>query len=258
MRKIPTGIDALDIETGGGIPEGSFILLLGESGTRKSDFCYTMASNCAAIRSDPLLLPDRENVYLPEHIWFAHFFMDKDDILRDVEGRFSESFYERFSNGVSFKRFIPASDRPSKPSELPRDSLDKNLMTPLGRFLEREGPFSLVFLYSLNDMVTFFQDGMEHDFIAYLQSIKSTSRRWRGVIVGILSKGILEPRMESRIISIVDGALMFEKRGMDQSGKARSVVYGIKYRGIESPLEEPFETKLTPNGLELLKVKTLI
>ena len=49
LRKVPTGIADLDSIVGGGFPEGSLVLLLGDIGAGTQEYVYTAASKIAIV-----------------------------------------------------------------------------------------------------------------------------------------------------------------------------------------------------------------
>lgn len=265
MKRMPTGINTLDKDMGGGIRRASFNLLYGKTGTRKKEFTHTIAHNAILMKQEPDLIPDRENLFLPEKIWYAVLGEGKEDILRNIKGTFSEKFYERFANNVSFKIFqvsesltdlteVMASGESKSGKNKERR---KKIISQLMEFLNKNISSNLVFLYSLTDIVRIFEEGIKTDITSFIQFIQKICRKGRGVTFAPLTKGIVSQDLEESIISRADCIFEFETSGKELK-KRQNIMHVKKCEGVPSDLNEPFRIKRSPSGIELERVRTLL
>ncbi len=262
MPKIPTGIEGLDLALGGGVPSGSLILLLGESGAGKSEFVYTVTANCNSMKEDPSLLPEGFDLVLPDNIWYATFARSQEGVLQDVRGKFSEDFSERFTRGTLFREFLTIPARLSSFSEWVSDlvsdgghvKLRRDIFSTLARFLEREGPNSLVIFLTLTDIAMLFKRGEEMEFVSFLQSLREICRGWNATVFAILATGIFGKDVEALLISNADGVFLFETQGGEV---ARRNMFSCKKMRGTNITPEPFELTIGPDGVELTRVRTL-
>ncbi len=262
MPKIPTGIESLDLALGGGIPAGSLILLVGESGAGKSEFTYTVTANINSMREDPSLLPSGFDVVLPEHVWYATFGRSEEGVLSDVRGKFSEDFYERFTKGTLFREFFTVPSRltsfhewiASVISNGGHIKLRREVFSSLARFLEREGPGMMVVFHTLTDLSLLFRKGEEMEFVSFLQSLREICREWNVTVLAILASGILSADVEALLVSNADGVFSFEIQGEELT---RRTLFSCKRMRGATISPEPFELTVTPDGVELTRLRTL-
>lgn len=267
MERMPCGIDTLDNEMGGGVPRGSLNLLYGKTGTRRNEFTYTLANNISAMIQNPELIPDRENTFLPKKIFYTIFFEEKENILRDIKGTFSDEFFERFTNNVSFKSFSVSpldAEMPEwalgseKEGKEKKEEVRKRVLTRVVKFLEKNAESSLVFLHTLTGVARVIQDGRQMDITtSFIQFLQQLVRKKKGVIFAPLTEGIIPKDQEEAIISNADGIFEFEKSGKELR-KRQDIMYVRKCRGVSSSLDEPFKMELTPSGIELERIRTLL
>ncbi len=262
MPRIPTGIESLDLALGGGIPSGSLVLLVGESGGGKSEFTYTVTANINSMREDPSLLPPGFDLVLPEHVWYATFSRSEEGVLSDVRGKFNEDFYERFTRGTLFREFLTVPSRltsfhewvASVISDGGHVKLRREVFTALARFLEREGPGMMVVFHTLTDLSMLFRKGEEMEFVSFLQSLREICREWNVTVFAILASGIFSPDVEALLISNADGVFSFEVQGGEL---ARRTMFSCKRMRGTTISPEPFELTVTPDGVELTRLRTL-
>ncbi len=262
---MPTGMNVLDKEMGGGVPRGSFNLLYGKTGTRKSEFAHTIAYNCITIEQDPSMAQNLDGLVLPRKIWYTVFEGNREDILRNVKGTFSEEFYDKFSNNVSFKIFKmaePVSDLPgwmTPSSGETGESLErrKKVISKLIEFLQENLDSNLVFLHYFTDMVRIFEGDIETDITAFLQFIQRLCRKQNGVIFAPLTRDIASRDLEESVISSSDGVFEFETSGKELR-KRQNIMHVRKCQGVPSDLNEPFRVDRTSSGIELERVRTLM
>ncbi len=253
--KLPTGFALFDKMFSGGLPLGSFIILDGPPGTKKSEFLYTMTVRQAELKRRLAELP--ENVILPDTIWYVALAKSKESVLRDIKGKFSENFYKEFSKRALFRVFWepPTSlgDLGSWISKANGDSVKKmreEIISSLSKFLEREAPNSMIVLFTLNDLALFFKKEETLELLAFLESLREACRLWDFTILAVLTSGALDPSLETMIMSKADGLLSFQKSG---DGGRRNLLVCEEVRGV-IPEKEIFEIELKKEGVEL-KIK---
>jgi KaiC/GvpD/RAD55 family RecA-like ATPase len=262
MPRIPTGIESLDLALSGGIPSGSLVLLVGESGAGKSEFCYTVTANVNSMREDPSLLPAGFDLVLPERIWYATFSRSEEGVLSDVRGKFSEDFYERFTRGTFFREFLTVPSRLTSFQEWVAGvisdgghiKLRREVFSALARFLEREGPGTMVVFHTLTDFSMLFRKGEEMEFVSFLQSLREICREWNVTVFAILASGIFSGDVEALLISNADGVFSFEVQGGEL---AKRTMFSCKRMRGTTVSPEPFELTVTPDGVELTRLRTL-
>lgn len=266
MKRMPTGINVLDKEMEGGVPEGSFNLLYGETGTRKDEFAHTIAYNCIAIKQDRSLVSDTESLFLPRKLWYTVFEGGREDILRNVKGTFSEKFYKKFSNNVSFKIFQmaePLSDLPdwmvASGGEKGEEGVErrKKVISKLIKFLQENLGSNLVFLHYFTEMVRTFEADLEMDVTSLIQFIQRLCRKKDGVVFAPLTKSITSQDLEESVISSSDAVFEFETSGKELR-KRQNIMHVRKCQGVPSDLQEPFRVDRTSSGIELERVRTLL
>ena len=105
LGKIPTGIASLDPLIMGGIPSGSFVMLVGEVGTGNVEFACTSAIKLANLKNDPVRYASvkeqierdgKEYLVIPEKICYISFSRSKDDILNEITRSFPPQFARTF------------------------------------------------------------------------------------------------------------------------------------------------------------------
>lgn len=265
MKRMPTGINTLDKDMGGGIPLESFNLLYGKTGTRKKEFTHTIAHNSILLKQEPDLIPNGENLFLPERIWYAVLGEEKEDILRNIKGTFSEKFYERFANNVSFKIFrlseslsdLTGAINPGGSKGRKNKRRRKKVISQLMEFLNKNISSNIVFLYSLTDLVRIFEEGIKTDITSFIQFVQKTCRKENGLVFSPLTKGIVSQDREESIISRADCIFEFETSGKELK-KRQNIMHVKKCEGVPSDLNEPFRIERSTSGIELERVRTLL
>jgi KaiC/GvpD/RAD55 family RecA-like ATPase len=263
LYKIPSGIDSLDLLTNGGFPSGSFILLLGSVGSGHVEFAFT-----SAVMISNLQEAKGEGIKIPEKICYASFTRSKSDILNEISRTFPERLVDSFQKNLIFKDFSSFYYRRSitpfpwiaeeEPSFLSlKDAGSRSLLEELIRFLNSQASNSLVILDSLTNLIRFAK-GSE-DLISFLEGMQRASKKWDGLIYGILTSNIFGEEKEEEIADCADGVLVFdwESRGPER----RQIMYFKKFRGLLPELSKEnilkFETAITPNGFDLINVRRM-
>ncbi len=224
MKKIPTGISALDSIIKGGIPAGSVVLLLSEIGAGGQEFVYTSAAKLLMVKSDPdmlhLVLGDecKESI-LPDEIHHVSFSRAKEDVLHEIKNSFNQNYYDAIENSLNisdfsypyFKRTMVPSGWTGNhnPSSIFSDNSNTDILEELVEFLEENSSDNMIVLDSLTDLLSNKTIDNE-ELITIIKGIRRASKRWGGLIYLLLSKEVVDRSMEYLIIDSVDGVFNFE------------------------------------------------
>ena len=243
IRRIPTGIADLDAIVEGGFPQGSVVLLMGEEGAGMREYVYTSAAKLTIVREEPrvrsfYLGPACEDSILPEKVCYATFARSREVVLREFAASLNADYYRAFRRATVFKDFsapyfrrtvVPASwtEPPTTPLGAPQEDLLEGLVA----FLDENGPHAMVVLDSLSDFV----DGETvdaKDLVSTVKGLQRAAKRWDGVVYLLLTRDILEPRVERMIVDSVDGCLVFEWSRYLRSSKRQRYMYVEKFTSV--------------------------
>ena len=273
LGKIPSGISSLDTLIRGGIPSGSFVLLLSDVGAGGIEFAISSAVMLARVKSEPELYSaveeqmgkalDKEEYFkVPDGICYISFTHSKRDTIQEITRSFPDSFVAVIRDNLIFKDFsslyyrdsIAPSSWISEKEEL-RLSLLKSeggkrgLLEELITFLDAQAPNKLVIIDSLTNLVRACSDTIRwHDLVSFLEGLQRVSKRWDGLIYGLLTANIFERSKEEEIADCADGVIVFEwsQEGVSQR---QQTMYVKKFRGLMSHIEKEniirFDTKVT-------------
>jgi KaiC/GvpD/RAD55 family RecA-like ATPase len=252
VRKIPTGVADFDAIINGGLPDGSLVLLLGEVGAGQHEFVYTSASKIAVVKEHPHM-----GVYylghfcdfstLPDNICYVTFSRSKEDILREIATSFNDDFYGPLSRKMKFKDFsasyfqksiVPSAwtEPHDGKKELFSGSPKEDVLESLVNFLDENAHNSLVIIDSLTDLViSNLVDPKE--LVQVLKGIQRAAKRWKGIIYLLLTRDIVDKRVEQMLIDSVDGVLVFEWSKYLRSTKRQRYIYVEKFMSLLPHLE---------------------
>lgn len=285
---IPTGISSLDEAMGGGFPAGVLVELTGGMGAGHKELAITTSMMLSAMMSGKLRRPKGENIMIPKRILWITFTRPESDIIREIESSYDPDLYRPFHKQVKFKDlsedyFLTSSvpiewiskgaarkrrkealaalrdelaglrRRVGVPARKPRGILDS-----LANYLTGRAKDSLVVLDSLTDLARLYSDTEErwYEFVLFLRGLQRVSKRWNGIIYGILDANLLRERMEQEIAICADGVLSFE---WAQAGPAerRRTLYLRKFRGLlpsAGGAAMRFEVTISPSaGLQVVR-----
>lgn len=238
LKKYATGIESFDLNIGGGFPQGSIILLLGEVGAGSQEFIYTSISKTA-------MMKDLKAENFPEKIHYLSFSKSKKDILQEVEYSFAKEHYDSLKNFVSFQDF----------SEMFKQGEMKMLLNFFGENAKNNS----IIIDSLTDFLT--SNFKFEEIISFLKTVQREAKEWNGIVYFLLTKDILEKNKEELIADAVDGVIVFNWSGLG-STKRRRDVYIKKFRGLMPRMEQEkiakLEVKITPKtGFEVANVRMI-
>ncbi len=246
VKRIPTGVADFDNIIRGGMPIGSVVLLLGDLGAGQQEYVLTSAAKISLIKENPdsaefFLGHSVKGQMMPESIHYITFSRSKEDILQELELSFNEDFYESFERNVKFKDFsskyfrqtlVPKSWSGDTSSALfSSNSDEEGVLEGLVNYLDQNAPRSMVIIDSLTDLVLN-QKIDPKDLVAVLRGMQRVSKKWGGVVYLLLTKDIIDERMQRMITDSVDGALVFEWSRFVTSSKRQRYLYVEKFMSI--------------------------
>src|SRR5213594_3953002 len=244
LRKVPTGIADLDSIVGGGFPEGSLVLLLGDIGAGTQEYVYTAASKIAIVRKSPelrhyFLGPACDDSVLPDRICYVTFSRSREAILQELGASFNSEFFYAFRDLTTFRDFSAAYFR--------------NSVIP-STWTQQENPFEArsenVLEGLVSDLVE--TEAVEmRDLVTTVKGLQRASKEWGGITYLLLTRGILDKRFEQMVVDSVDGCLTFEWRTYARSSNRQRYMYLEKFTSVLPHLPRDkiarFPTMVTSN-----------
>ncbi len=283
LGKIPTGIESLDSLIMGGIPSGSFVMLVGEVGAGNVEFAYTSAVKLVNLKNDPILHAsvkeqiERDGVeYLvvPEKICYISFTRSKNDVLKEIARSFPPQFARVFRDNMFFKDFsslyysgsvAPASwlsNAEKIDLSVLKGGGSKKLLEELISFLDANAPHNLVIIDSITNLVRACSDTVEwFDLVSFLSMLQRVSKRWDCLIYGLMTANIFEPSKETEILDCGDGIMVFDWY-IKSTFQRQQTMYVKKFRGLMPHMAKDnlatFETNVTSlDGFNVTNVKRI-
>lgn len=267
-NKIPTGIRSFDSIMGGGIPSGSFLLLLGDVGSGHNEFAYTLAANLAYFKANDTFLHSNKTPFdeiktpapldgiILEKINYLSFVRSKEDVINEMAHALREDYHEHLSDKIEFhdlsEKYFKGSHVPNSwisdetltsLKRLKRAGAGKDMMESLVEYLGEHAQNSVVIIDSLTDLMRISSNDMQWiDLIAFLKGLQKVSKKWNCVIYALLTAGIFESEKQLEIMDFSDGVMVFKWEELGVSQRQRTL-YIDKFRGILSHLEEENITK---------------
>lgn len=286
LGKIPSGISSLDTIIRGGFPSGSFVLLLTDVGAGGVEFAISSAVMLSRIKSEPELyrtvkeqvertLNKEEYFKVPEGICYVSFTHSKRDTIQEIYRSFPDSFATVIRDNLVFKDFsylyyrdsiAPSSwiaeEEELRLSILKSEGGKRGLLEELISFLNVQAPNNLVIIDSLTNLVRACYDTIRwHDLVSFLEGLQRVSKRWDGLIYGLLTADIFERSKEEEIADCADGVLIFEwsQEGVSQR---QQTMYVKKFRGLMPHMEKDniikFDTTVTStDGFVVINVRRI-
>lgn len=290
---MPTGIMTFDSVMNGGIPSGSFLLLLGDVGSGHNEFAFTSAASLAhfkaygtflhydthvdeipALRVDEIETTDLEEIILPEKITYLSFVRSKEDVINEIAHTLGEDYYEHLET-IEFQDFsdkyfkespVPhswISDEPVDSLELlKRAGVEKDLMESLVEYLGEHAKNSVIIIDSLNDLMRISSNNMQWlDLISFLKGLQKVSKKWNCTIYALLTDGIFERGKQLEIMDFSDGVMVFKWEELGASGRQRTMCIE-KFRGVLARLEKEnitkFEACVNQEGYSLSNYRQIV
>lgn len=242
LRKVPTGIADLDSIVEGGFPGGSSVLLCGDIGAGMQEYVYTAASKIALVNERPAsrhyYLGDRcDESDLPARVCYITFSRSKATILQELATSFNAEYYRAFRDRTVFKDFSNLYFRHSVvPSSWTQeedwfDLPSANILEELVAFLDENAQDSMVVIDSLTDLAI--SDLVEmKDLVTAIKGLQRAAKRWDGLVYLMLTRDVLEKRVERLLMDSTDGCLVFEWRMAARSSARQRYMYLEKFTGV--------------------------
>ena len=273
LSRIPTGIDSLDYILQGGLPSGSFVLLLGDLGVGDFEFAIT---SCVSLLNPP----EKQNATtsLPVKVIYISITRSEGDIMKEIAFSFP-AFYELLQKNIEEKRFeikdfsdsffagsfIPAtwlssSEASSSIESLKWNEEKRNLMEALIGYLDKNAKDTLIIIDSLTALAQYCLKKIDwSDMILFLWGLQRASKNWDGLIYAILNKGIFQDSEQEGIMECMDGVFVFDWEKLGHTQRNR-IMYLKKFRGLLPGVEQEnivnFETQISPQkGFEVSNIK---
>ncbi len=272
IQRMPTGISSLDPILDGGVPPGSVILLLGETGAGNYEFVYSSIVNLLA--SPRIPAADTDATVPPAQIRYITFTRMMDDIRQEMTKSFPATDIDAVGKKI---RFDDLSETYFDNSIVPGDwyshgdiitRLQKRadhieILSQLAGAIDAAEQNSLVVIDSVTDIATqCFSTNLWKNFTSLLRGLQRMAKQRNLTIYLLLTRGILEGVQEHEIADIVDAVLLF--RWEETAGARRQrVMYFEKFRGVMAHLEErdlvKFAVRIsTSGGFEVSNIRVVI
>lgn len=274
FKKIPTGIDSIDLIMKDGLPSGSFILLLGDVGAGSTEFAFTSAIKLSMLisKSKTSSAKKPKDISIPDAICYISLTRSKADILKEIALSVAPSYYEVIEKNLIFEDFSNDYFKLS-PIFIPEEyatfeSLTgqgdrESLLTSLMSSLAENASNNLVIIDSLTDLMRVYTDRMKwQDLISFLKGLQRESKVWDGLIYAHLTANIFDQGKQEEIADCADGVFVFEWSETVTAQRQRTM-YVKKFRGLLPQLEADniakFETRITPTtGFEVSNIKMIM
>ncbi len=265
MQRIPTGVSDLDSIIKGGVPAGSTVLLFGELGAGNIDFAYTSAAKLILAkmypeRKESLLGYYARSAKIPENMIYITFSRSKDDILMEIKNAFSKEFFEAISSNMVFKDFsgeyfrgtvVPSRWSGSSVPSFLSGSGERNILEAFVNYVDSVGEDSMIIVDSLTDLLI--SDSINpKDVVMTLKGLQRVSKKWKGVIYFLLTREVVDKKIEHMIVDSVDGVFSFTWSKQERSSRRQRYLYVEKFTSLFPHLGESkiarFVTMVTADG----------
>ena len=255
-KKIATGVATLDVESGGGMPEGALVTLLGSPGSGHYEFAYTSAIMTAVSKATSGE-SDKADMVKPSEVCYISFGRTKEDIVSELYYGHSADLCSIFEEQVTFK------DMSEMFFSHPKIAIDEgkaggpDVLKETIKILEERPKNSLIILHSLSDLAKIFQGENVEKYTLYLMELRKAIRKSKSLAYGLLDKGALTEHMQNNVIDVSDGVLSYGWREAGSSERKR-VMYIDKFRGLMTHMAEGvpiFDVGVSPQtGFAISKV----
>ncbi|SHG75534.1 RAD55 family ATPase [Halobaculum gomorrense] len=277
MDRIPFGVAELDSVLGGGAPEGSVVLVAGESGAGAREFAYTSAAMNALARVDAetfdLYYGDvADSAAVPPAVHYLSFTTDADYIERELRYTMADEIVDAAVEGIEFADLSPEY---FQLSPIPREwymgatssihdlgsaGNRDGVLSALGEYLSANAAGNLVVVDAVTDLVGASGGEVEWADVAMLvRGLAKAVHSWGGLLLALVNIDTISDRQLGQLVDGSGGTLQFswESGG---SKRARTMVVR-EFRGVLSQLESEnivrFETEIHDGGLDISDVRKI-
>jgi KaiC/GvpD/RAD55 family RecA-like ATPase len=218
---VPTGVADFDAITGG-LPPGTVILFMGESGAGHLEFSLTSASQIVkaieGTAGEFYMGLYAGAVLLPTHVTFVSFTKSREEMVQEVRNTFPKYFPTFLSQHMTFSdlsaayfsdSLVPPEWSRSKPKLLDGDSGQPgDVLRALARELEEHGKNSLVVVDALSDLLVR-SSVQKEDVVTLVKGLRRRAKDWRGLVYLLLTRRVTDPEIEEALKDSVDAVLGF-------------------------------------------------
>jgi KaiC/GvpD/RAD55 family RecA-like ATPase len=272
IRRMPTGIPTLDPILNGGVPPGSVILLLGETGAGSYEFVY---SSIVSLLAGPGFHgPGTDNLTPPAQIRYITFTRMRDDVRHEMAQSFPATDMDAVAKKIQFddlsENYFDNSVVPDDwysqgniVTRLQQRAVHPGILSEVAGALNAAEQNSLVVIDSVTDIATQCSSAnLWKNLTSLLRGLQRMAKQRHLTIYLLLTRGILDGVQEGEIADIVDAVLLF--RWEETAGARRQrVMYFEKFRGVMPYLEErdlvKFAVRITTSGgFEVSNIRVVI
>lgn len=269
--RMPTGISSLDPLLEGGVPPGSMVLLLADSGAGSYEFVYSSIANLLKQKSEGAKSP---SIVFPEAINYVTFTRLSDDVKTEIAQSFHPDLVAPLQSGIQFadlsESYFDSSVVPHNwysntdiVTRLQQRAGHENLLAHLSKILDTTQPGGLFVFDSITDIATRCSAADHWQTMAgFLRGLQRASKRWGSTSYLLLTRGILDTRKENELCDIADAVLNF--RWEETKGERRQrVMYFDKFRGVMTHFEEKdivrFKVRISSDrGFDVESIRVVI
>jgi KaiC/GvpD/RAD55 family RecA-like ATPase len=277
MARIPFGVERLDDVVGGGAPEGSVVLLVGESGAGAREFLYTSAAMNGLAVADPDLFDlhygdlDANTEPAPE-THYVSFTADEEYIEGEMADTMDAEIVDAALPEIEFRDFSPEYfqmgpvPRPwylgetRSVTDLGRSQNTDDVLDAFGGYMSRHAAGNLVLVDAVTDLVAATSEELRwNDVAMVMKGLEKASHRWGGLIVALVNRETLEATELGTLTDAATGTFVFE---WESGGSQRARTMVVKeFRGVLSRIEEEniirFETEINEAGFDVSGVRKI-
>lgn len=233
MKVLKTGILALDIQLGGGIPGGSVVVVLEEPGAGGDVLSYHFAVEGAL---------NGENV----------FYLATDD--RDEEIKEHVNLYFNLDEAVWENINLLSLSSLSKAERDAKDFLKRTMHDPIGglkTILYHENFDRVV----INNLTYFIANYSIEDVISLIDVFSKHAKKNGSVFLMLMTKGMFDSKTETSIKHYSDGAIELTLREIENEVQRRLKI--LKFKGIPVP-KAILRYELTDKGIKMESVMRVL
>jgi KaiC/GvpD/RAD55 family RecA-like ATPase len=238
LQTLASGIPAFDRILGGGLPQGSLTLLVGEAGAGQREFAH----------SSLLSVVQGTNTQLAK-VAYVSTSRAPMQVYREIEALTNDASIET-SDKVAFCDLSPYYFRDSiAPTEwvgghsVIGGYAHHDIFRAIFEFLEAKGKGALVLFDSIPDFLNGDAEAFR-DIVPFLRSVQRFAIAHGSLVYCLLPTGVLTPVQEAALGDVADGTLVFSWFSSPH-GQKRRQLWVKDFRGLTPSLTEKNLTEFT-------------